>query len=63
MVEPTESESRETLDTFVQTVTELVELARRDPDALHRAPVTMPVGRLDEVAAAKNMDLVFKATK
>ena len=63
MIEPTESESRETLDTFVQTVTELVELAKRDPDALHRAPVTMPVGRLDEVAAAKNMDLVFKATK
>ena len=61
MVEPTESESRETLDIFVQAVAELVELAKRDPDALHHAPVTTPVGRLDEVAAAKNMDLVFRS--
>ena len=63
MVEPTESESRETLDGFAQTVAELVELAQRDRDALLQAPVTTPVGRLDEVAAAKNMDLVFKSTR
>jgi glycine dehydrogenase subunit 2 len=62
MVEPTESESRETLDGFAQAVAELLELAKSDPDALHHAPVTTPVGRLDEVAAAKNMDLVFKST-
>ncbi len=60
MVEPTESESRETLDTFAQAVAELVAAAQQNPDALLKAPVTTPVGRLDEVAAAKNMDLVFK---
>ena len=61
MVEPTESESRETLDAFAQAVAELVAAARRDPKILHQAPATTPVGRLDEVAAAKNMDLVFKS--
>ena len=59
MIEPTESESRETLDEFVPHMIELAELAKKDPDALHKAPVTTPVGRLDEVAAAKNMDLVY----
>ena len=38
---------------------EIAELSKTDPDALHNAPVTTPVGRLDEVAAAKNMDLVY----
>ena len=38
---------------------ELAALAEKEPDALHRAPVSMPVGRLDEVAAAKNMDLAY----
>ena len=59
MIEPTESESRETLDEFVEHMIALAELAKKDPDALHKAPVTTPVGRLDEVAAAKNMDLVY----
>jgi glycine dehydrogenase subunit 2 len=59
MVEPTESESRETLDVFAQAAAELIETARQNPDALLKAPVTTPVGRLDEVAAAKNMDLAF----
>lgn len=59
MVEPTESESRETLDRFCEAMIEIAGLAEKDPDALHRAPVTMPVGRLDEVAAARNMDLAF----
>ena len=60
MVEPTESESRETMDAFAQAVADLVALARTDPDALRRAPVTTPVGRLDEVAAARNMDLAYR---
>ena len=59
MIEPTESESRETLDEFVENMIALAELAKKDPDVLHKAPVTTPVGRLDEVAAAKNMDLVY----
>ncbi|OQA25663.1 MAG: putative glycine dehydrogenase (decarboxylating) subunit 2 [Verrucomicrobia bacterium ADurb.Bin345] len=59
MIEPTETESRETLDRFVDAMKELAALAEKEPDALHRAPVSMPVGRLDEVAAAKNMDLAY----
>ena len=60
MIEPTETESKATLDHFVDTMLELAALAEKDPDQLHHAPVTMPVGRLDEVAAAKNMNLVYE---
>ena len=59
MIEPTESESRETLDGFCAAVKDLLETAKSNPQALLNAPVTTPVGRLDEVAAAKSMDLVY----
>ncbi len=59
MIEPTETETRETLDEFCRAMIEIAEQAKTDPEALHRAPVTTPVSRLDEVAAAKNMELVF----
>ena len=59
MIEPTETETRETLDEFCAAMIEIAALAKTDPDSLHHAPVTTPVGRLDEVAAAKNMELVF----
>jgi len=59
MIEPTETETRETLDTFVAAMLELAELAENDPEKLHAVPETTPVGRLDEVAAAKNMDLAY----
>ena len=57
MIEPTETESRETLDAFCDAMIEIAELAESQPDVLKRAPTTTPVGRLDEVAAARNMDL------
>ncbi len=63
MIEPTETETRETLDAFCADMIELAKLSKTDPDALHHAPVTTPVGRLDEVAAAKNMELVYSAPK
>jgi glycine dehydrogenase subunit 2 len=59
MVEPTESEDRDTLDHFVSVMSELVELAKTDPEKLHEAPVSTPVGRLDEVKAARDMRLSF----
>ena len=59
MIEPTESEARSTLDAFVDAVVALLALAKRDPAALRAAPTTTPVGRLDEIAAARNMDLVY----
>jgi glycine dehydrogenase subunit 2 len=57
MIEPTESETMSTLDDFVQTMIELKELAKTHPEKLHAAPLTTPVGRLDEVKAAKDMRL------
>ena len=54
MVEPTETESRETLDHAISVFRELHKMAYEAPDALHAAPVTTPVGRLDEVEAARH---------
>ena len=54
MVEPTETESKETLDEACDVFLRLWETAHSDPQALHNAPVTTPVGRLDEVGAARN---------
>jgi glycine dehydrogenase subunit 2 len=59
MIEPTESEDRDTLDNFVEVMEELVELAKTDPDQLHAAPITTPVSRLDEVKAARDMRLSY----
>ena len=54
MVEPTETESKETMDEVCAVFEQLHELALRDPQALHNAPVHTPVRRLDEVGAARN---------
>lgn len=59
MIEPTESEDRDTLDHFVEVLKELIELAKTDPEKLRNAPVTTPVGRLDEVKAARDMRLTY----
>ncbi len=57
MVEPTETESLETLDRFVEVMRGIAALAAEDPQAIKRAPETTPVGRLDEAAAARRPDL------
>lgn len=54
MFEPTESESPETLDELADTLIELAGIAASDPQRLKQAPLTTPVRRVDEVAAAKN---------
>jgi glycine dehydrogenase subunit 2 len=54
MIEPTETESRATLDAFADAVRDIVELARVAPDELRAEPRSLPVGRLDEVAAARS---------
>ncbi len=59
MVEPTETESLETLDRFVEVMREIAQRAADDPDAIRRAPTTTPVGRLDEAAAARRPDLRY----
>ncbi len=60
MLEPTETESRETLDGAVKAFEELFAQAYENPQALHDAPVTMPVGRPDETAAARNPILKYQ---
>lgn len=61
MIEPTETESKETLDAFVEALRAIVERAQTDPQALFEAPVTTPVGRVDETRAARQPDLRWKA--
>ncbi|MBU1197275.1 aminomethyl-transferring glycine dehydrogenase subunit GcvPB [Candidatus Micrarchaeota archaeon] len=53
MIEPTESESKESLDHFIHAMNEIAREARENPDVLKRAPVHTPVGRLDGVLAAR----------
>lgn len=60
MVEPTETESKETLDEAIEVFRELYELAGKDPNSLHEAPVTTPVTRLDEVGAARHPVLRYR---
>jgi len=57
MIEPTETESIETLDAFAEAMLKIAEEARENPDLLHQAPHTAPVSRLDEVRAARKLDL------
>jgi glycine dehydrogenase subunit 2 len=54
MIEPTETESKETLDQFVADMAQIAEEARTEPDLLHEAPRHTPVRRLDEVQAARH---------
>jgi glycine dehydrogenase subunit 2 len=57
MVEPTETESKDTLDAFAQAMLQVAREAAEDPDLLHRAPITTPVRRLDEGRAARDVKL------
>ena len=57
MVEPTETESKETLEAFAAAMAQIARLIREDPDRLHDAPVTTPVSRLDITAAERQIDL------
>ena len=57
MIEPTETESKETLDEFCDAMIRIAREAETDPHAVHAAPVTTPVGRLDQTRAARQPDL------
>lgn len=59
MIEPTETESKETLDEAVEVFRKLYETAGSDADKLHAAPMKTPVERLDEVGAARHPVLKF----
>ena len=60
LIEPTETESLETLDAFADTLIAIAEEARTDPDMVTSAPHTSPVGRLDEAMAARQPNLRWR---
>ena len=57
MIEPTETESKQTLDAFVEAMQEIAREAQEDPDKLTTAPHKTPFGRMDEVKAARQLVL------
>ena len=57
MIEPTETESRESLDHFIEVLEQIHQEVRTDPDLVRQAPHTTPVGRMDEAQAARQPDL------
>ena len=59
MFEPTETESRETLDECAQALAQILKTAHEQPEALHACPTTTPVRRPDEVGAARNPVLKY----
>src|ERR1700753_3365896 len=62
LIEPTETESKDLLDAFVSAMTQIQQEAEQEPERLTSAPHTMPVRRLDDVRAAKKLDLRWKPT-
>lgn len=58
LIEPTETETREEIDGFVAAMTSILDEARTCPEKVQQAPSTMPVKRLDDVKAARDLDLV-----
>ena len=62
LIEPTETETREELDAFVDAMVSILREAETDAELLHEAPHTQPVRRLDEVRAAKHLDLAWSGT-
>jgi glycine dehydrogenase subunit 2 len=61
LIEPTETESLETLDAFAEAMLEIAREAHDDPEMVRSAPHTAPVRRLDEAAAARQPNLRWRA--
>ena len=60
MIEPTETESKDTLDRFIEIMRKIAKEAETEPETLHNAPLTTPVGRLDEVTASRKPVVRYK---
>ncbi len=61
MIEPTETESKETLDRFIETMILIAKECESNPDIVKKAPHTTIVGRLDEVKAVKDLNICYKS--
>jgi glycine dehydrogenase subunit 2 len=60
MIEPTESESKESLDEFIEAMIRIDKEIKENPEVVRSAPHTTPVGRLDEVKAAKDLNVRWR---
>ena len=60
LIEPTETETREVLDNFIDAMIAIAEEAKADPERVRGAPYSTPVRRLDDVRAARHLDLAWK---
>ena len=61
LIEPTETEDKATLDAFIEAIHAILKEAEVDPGLVKGAPHTMPLKRLDDVRAAKQLDLAWRA--
>lgn len=59
LIEPTETESKAEIDGFVSAMAQILEEARVEPERVTTAPHTLPISRLDDVKAARDLDLAF----
>ncbi|HWK73261.1 MAG TPA: hypothetical protein VNQ81_03250, partial [Povalibacter sp.] len=60
LIEPTETETREEIDAFVDAMVSIQQEAEQEPTKVKGAPYTLPVRRLDDVRAAKQLDLAYR---
>ncbi|MCW8904492.1 MAG: aminomethyl-transferring glycine dehydrogenase subunit GcvPB, partial [Sedimenticola sp.] len=60
LIEPTETEDKATLDGFIDAMGRILEEAKEDPEMVKGAPYTLPVKRLDDVKAARELDLAWR---
>jgi glycine dehydrogenase subunit 2 len=62
LIEPTETETKDVLDAFVAAMSQIQKEAQQEPERVRSAPHTMPVRRLDDVRAARHLDLTWTPT-
>ena len=60
MIEPTENESKETIDGFIKVMRKIAEEAKTEPELLKSAPHNTPIGRVDDVLAAKHPIVTYR---
>jgi glycine dehydrogenase subunit 2 len=63
MIEPTENESKDTIDGFIEVMRRIAEEAKSDPELVKTAPHSTPIGRVDDVLAAKHPVVTFRQLK
>lgn len=60
MIEPTESESKEVLDGFIDTMLKIAKEIEENPEEVLKSPQTTPIKKVDETLAARHPDLTYK---